>query len=64
MFRACLFHVTAAASSCEDALVTGEGMHMQTESSMRPLRGEGLIRAMLAIALAAGVVWALLGGGA
>jgi hypothetical protein len=30
---------------------------------MRPLRGEGLLRAMLALALAAGVVWALLGGG-
>lgn len=37
---------------------------MQTESSMRPLRGEGLVRTMLAIVLAAGVVWALLGGGA
>jgi hypothetical protein len=50
--------------SCEDARVTGEGMRMQTESSIRPLRGEGLVRAMLTLALAAGVVWALLGGGA
>ena len=37
---------------------------MQTESSMSVLRGEGVIRAMLAIALAAGVVWALLGSSA
>lgn len=37
---------------------------MGTESSMRALRGEGLIRMMLGVALAAGVVWALLGGGA
>ena len=51
------------APSCEDARVTGEGMRMQTESSIRPLRGEGLVRAMLTLALAAGVVWALLGGG-
>jgi hypothetical protein len=37
---------------------------MQTETPTRPLRGEALVRAMLAVALAAGVVWALLGSGA
>ena len=36
---------------------------MQTESPVRQLRGEGLIRMMLGVALAAGVVWALLGSG-
>lgn len=37
---------------------------MENESQLRPLRGESLIRAMLAMALAAGVIWALVGGGA
>lgn len=35
---------------------------MQTES-IRPSRAEGLVRALLVVALAAGVVWALLGSG-
>jgi hypothetical protein len=39
-------------------------MQMQTGSSIRPTRGEGLVRAMLIVALAAGVAWALLGSGA
>ncbi len=37
---------------------------MQTESPMRAGRREELIRALLALALVAGVVWALLGSGA
>lgn len=37
---------------------------MKTESSMGPSRGEGVVRAMLIVALAAGVAWALLGSSA
>ena len=36
---------------------------MENESRLRPLWGESLVRATLAMALAAGVVWALVGGG-
>lgn len=37
---------------------------MQTESLARPHWGEGLVRMALAAALAAGLVWALLGSSA
>ena len=37
---------------------------MQTESLARPQWGEGLVRTVLAVALAAGLVWALLGSSA
>lgn len=36
---------------------------MQTETSMPPARAEALVRGLLLVALAAGVAWALPGGG-
>jgi hypothetical protein len=36
---------------------------MDTEKSLRPARGESLVRVTLALALAAAVAWALAGEG-
>lgn len=37
------------------------GKTLDTDKSLRPARGESLVRATLALALAAAVVWALAG---